>query len=243
MFQNFTTIVDIIDAMGYFKKGAIEHFFRSEDEAHALPSRRKDADKFFDIEVEMDSKLRLYCVRVTNEVVILLNGGVKDGYPNHCVKIYSELKRSEAKRKKLEYLTLNRPQNFQNDHYIICWPLEIVYDSKEKFCGFIMPLAFNGSEKLYEVCTIELHKKLSSGWRKFERTTSSGFQNRLKICTLIAGAIHSLHYLKKYTIVDLKPQNILLNLEGKISIIDVDSANGHVVRISSASLVSLSLFA
>jgi hypothetical protein len=76
-FDEFEVIVDIIDAIGYHKKGAEDCLFRFEDAAHALPSKRGYAKRVLEIEVIEDSGLRLYCIRLTNRVVILLNGGVK----------------------------------------------------------------------------------------------------------------------------------------------------------------------
>jgi hypothetical protein len=76
-FNEFDTILRIIDAIGYCKRGAEDCLFRFEDAAHALPSNRGDAKRILGIEVIEDSGLRLYCIRLTNRIVILLNGGVK----------------------------------------------------------------------------------------------------------------------------------------------------------------------
>jgi len=76
-FQEFDTILRVIDGIGNHFRGAELRLFRFEDAAHALPPKIKDADAVLDIEIIEHSQLRLYCIRLTNDVVILLNGGVK----------------------------------------------------------------------------------------------------------------------------------------------------------------------
>lgn len=144
-------------------------------------------------------------------------------YPNHCAKIFHPLKRTDAKKNKLSFMILNKVSSPVSHPYCFCWPIELVYDSNRKFIGFIMPLAYAGSEKLYELAVPKMSSKLNYSWQKFARNTTGGFQNRIKVCTNIAAAIHALHQSKIYTVIDLKPQNILINSEGKISITDIDS--------------------
>jgi hypothetical protein len=89
--------------------------------------------------------------------------------------------------------------------------------------GFMMPLAFSSSEKLYELTTPNISKKLQPNWSKFNRSSKIGMEKRLKICVNISICVHSIHESGNYVIVDYKPQNILVNTTGKISITDVDS--------------------
>ncbi|MFN8182206.1 MAG: hypothetical protein U0X34_10190 [Bacteroidia bacterium] len=158
------------------------------------------------------------------------------GFPNHCAKIYHHPKRNLLRKQKVEFMVQNKPSILSTTSYIICFPIEIIYDHKSNFVGFIMPLAFNGSEKLYELTTAKVAPRLQLHWSKFERTSKSGIERRLKVCVNIAQAIHDIHITNKYTIVDLKPQNILITNEGKISITDVDSfqisRNGNVLHFS-----------
>jgi DNA-binding helix-hairpin-helix protein with protein kinase domain len=144
-------------------------------------------------------------------------------YPNHCVKIYHTDKVSDFKKRKLEYLALNKPSNDTGSSYMFCWPKELVYDHLNKFAGFVMPLAFCGSEKLYEFCLPKISAALPADWQKLNRSADPKFHKRLKICFNLTFAVHNLHQGNKYIIIDLKPQNILLSKQGHISIIDVDS--------------------
>jgi hypothetical protein len=142
---------------------------------------------------------------------------------NSCVKIYHQHKRTEAKKCKIEFMIKNKPPVVSTSSYVICWPTETIYNSIGNFLGFLMPCAYSGSEKLYELTNINTPKRLQIQWSKFDRSKQSGIENRLKICVNIAIAIHSIHQGNKYVIVDYKPQNILISIDGKVSIIDVDS--------------------
>ncbi|MBI4929907.1 MAG: hypothetical protein HY841_04030 [Bacteroidetes bacterium] len=75
--SEYKIILKVIDAIGYHYRGAEPYLFRFEDKADALPPPRKSAKNILDIEIVMHSELRLYCIRLSNEVVVLLNGGVK----------------------------------------------------------------------------------------------------------------------------------------------------------------------
>lgn len=61
------------------KFGAQENFFRPEDNVKALPpSPKSTISKRVDFETrDKKSKLRLYCIVLSEEVVILVNGGEK----------------------------------------------------------------------------------------------------------------------------------------------------------------------
>ena len=58
------------------KTGALNYFFRFENRAQALPPISKY--KFSQLEIETkDFPLRLYCLRISDEIVILFNGAEK----------------------------------------------------------------------------------------------------------------------------------------------------------------------
>lgn len=73
--RDFDTIMAWLEKMGN-DLGARRIFFRDEEGANALPPRRGIMEQFAPAFVEF-SNLRLYCVRVSDQIVILLNGGIK----------------------------------------------------------------------------------------------------------------------------------------------------------------------
>ncbi|WP_069472079.1 protein kinase domain-containing protein [Candidatus Marithrix sp. Canyon 246] len=143
-------------------------------------------------------------------------------YKNYCIKIFHSNQRNPEREPKLSYMIKNSPSELIGDKYMICWPTELVYD-KNQFVGFIMPLAFEGSISLYDICRPTMKKNLDEKWHKFNLSTSQGVILRLKLCANLAIAIHKIHQMNHYMLVDMKPQNILLTDLGTISIIDLDS--------------------
>ncbi|MBI4929912.1 MAG: hypothetical protein HY841_04055 [Bacteroidetes bacterium] len=162
-------------------------------------------------------------------------------YPNHCVKKFYQQKRTDSKRRKIEYMIRNVPDNLKNDFFILCWPQDIVHDANRNFIGFIMPLAFGGSEKLYEFTLTPFPSKYGHAWIKFDRSNQTGRKNLYKLCCNICYAVAMIHHTNKYVFVDYKPQNILVTDEGKVSIIDMDSfqVSSTGVRLFPGDVVTL----
>jgi serine/threonine protein kinase len=143
-------------------------------------------------------------------------------YKNYCIKIFHSNQRNAEREPKLSYMIKHSPSELIGEKYMICWPTELVYD-KNQFVGFVMPLAFEGSISLYDICRPTMKKNLDEKWHKFNFSTSQGVILRLKLCANLAIAIHKIHQMNHYMLVDMKPQNILLTDLGTISIIDLDS--------------------
>jgi serine/threonine protein kinase len=143
---------------------------------------------------------------------------------DHCVKIYYSQYRTQQKAEKLRFMANHKPQQITDKtNYMICWVVDLVF-RQGAFVGFLMPLAFDNSIQLYELCTTKIRKNLAPIWhQKFDRNNDTSIENRLKLCVNIAIAIHNIHNTKNYVLVDMKPQNILVCPEGKVSIVDLDS--------------------
>lgn len=145
------------------------------------------------------------------------------GLQGMCAKIY-HLKQRDAKRhQKLVFMVANPPSPLVDKNHRICWPSQLLFNGQE-FVGFLMPLAFDNSIELYELSTPKIRDKYGVQWQDvFDRKNKSGRLARLKLCTNLSIAIHHIHRLKNYVLVDLKPQNILVTIDGKISVTDCDS--------------------
>ncbi len=151
-------------------------------------------------------------------------------FPNHCAKVFFVKKvtsksQSEHENRdfRIKYMILNPPVQLEDDKVRVCWPVDALYNGKH-IIGFIMPLAFNDSIQLYGLCQPKLKKKLSNDWHAtYNRLTKNGVLSRLKLCTNISIAINNVHNDSGYVFVDLKPPNILVTRDGKVSLIDCDS--------------------
>lgn len=149
---------------------------------------------------------------------------VKDLGSNLCAKIYYQKERTKEKEEKILQIVKYGSSKKQDDLFLLCFPTETLYDKNKNFVGFLMPLAFLESIKLYELVTYNIGRNLPNKWHiKYARYTVEGIKNRLKLCVNIAIAVHKIHETKKNVLVDFKPQNVLITSDAKISLIDLDS--------------------
>lgn len=97
--KDFSTIVYWLNKMGQ-ESGTLERFFRPEKGAKAIPI--------------YSSRLRLYCIRISDDLLILGNGGVKssqkvqdspDAYPSFLNII--TIQREFAKRRNRNEITIS----------------------------------------------------------------------------------------------------------------------------------------
>jgi len=67
------------------KRGALARYFRYEEQAGALPNRVPDEIVKLN---ETDQGIRLYCIRLSDNVLILLNGDIKTTQnPEYCPNV------------------------------------------------------------------------------------------------------------------------------------------------------------
>lgn len=162
-------------------------------------------------------------------------------YAGYCVKLYNKNKITDEKIKKLEYLLKHNPITDSKGHRSVIWIENIVY-LKEKnaknyvFGGLLMPIAEGYS--LEYLCSNKfplnrIRSNETTLYQKFDRTHPDNFKSRLVVCYNIAVALAQLHHSGLYVHADIKPENIIFNSKGKISIIDFDSVqvveNGKVL--------------
>lgn len=122
--------------------------------------------------------------------------------------------------KKLEYLIANPPV-LMNQHSVI-WPSDLV-EEHGRFCGYVMPTAVKG-QKLTILTLPDIKRKYQQDWGRFDHKRPGSESLRIKLCFNIAAALSQIHAAKRYVLVDLKPDNILVEPStGQISIIDIDS--------------------
>lgn len=169
-------------------------------------------------------------------------------YPHlgKCViKLYNNQDKALKCREKILYL-LMQPIPFINNWVRYCWPIGAVYDEIDnEFLGFIMPKAFEGSRDLLILDTYYPNQTIDDVFPKdvdwhsrFELLTEKGLKNRLIILHNLAQAIKGLHRTEEYVLGDIKPENVMMTSEGKVSIIDIDSCqvmkNGKLLFENSA---------
>ncbi len=152
-------------------------------------------------------------------------------YRSSVAKIYFPEKRTIKQAKKIQYLIQNPPElALHEGHQAVVWLQDSVYEN-DTFLGFIMPFAKGA--KLEILCSNRIPKSYINSWKRFSLKQSASRDLRLKICFNIATAVYQIHKTQKYVLVDLKPENVIIQPNGLVSIVDIDSVqvveNGRLV--------------
>ncbi len=150
-------------------------------------------------------------------------------YHGYVAKIYHETERKPQREAKIKYLIEN-PLTFY-DKLSFIFPEEIIYQDGE-FVGYLMPKA-RGEYDLTVLSSLTLSNKLTDDWvAQYRRDKPENLRNYQKIAHHLALAFAEFYQQEEYIFTDLKPENIKVNLQGKISVIDLDSlqiqGNGKV---------------
>ncbi|WCL81117.1 serine/threonine protein kinase [Saprospira sp. CCB-QB6] len=143
-------------------------------------------------------------------------------YSNRVAKIYHPHKRTAEKLAKLEILIkdpLAQGQEGVAPSFI--WPEALLQNEKGEQIGLMMPLA--QGKKLELLCLPKLPRKIDAAWKRLAFDQADSLKFRLKIAFNLVNALRQLQKRKKYVLVDLKAENILVQTNGQISIVDVDS--------------------
>ena len=94
------------------------------------------------------------------------------------------------------------------------WPIELLYDNKKKFKGYVMPKA-NG---------IELQNISSNRFDKYPKYKEfSTLRNKLILCQRLAVVFSNFYKSGNYSNGDIKPQNIYVDDKGYPMILDLDN--------------------
>jgi len=103
-FEEFSILLNSIENIG--KRGALPKYFRFENDAEALPPPRGTN---LGIIIPSDTELRLYCIRLNAEIVILLNGGVKtENKAQDCPNVSRYFRFANSLSKKITQMIITK---------------------------------------------------------------------------------------------------------------------------------------
>ena len=140
------------------------------------------------------------------------------GMPHLLAKIYhqnhfhSASARTEMQQKIDAMLMLN---NSHSNHLIIAWPIDALYDSAGVFQGYVMPKA---SSKTPILCAF-----IPTERRRLFPDYTWAYAPRIAFNLAVSVAL--LHEKSGLTIGDMNTENFLIDGNGLITLIDVDSYN------------------
>ncbi|WCL81806.1 serine/threonine protein kinase [Saprospira sp. CCB-QB6] len=141
-------------------------------------------------------------------------------------KIYHRPKRTKEREEKIALLIKHPPEEFQAGQWpSFVWPQDILLSQSGQFLGFVMP--FVQGKKLELLCLPKLPKKLNANWQRLALDQKNSRDLRLRIAFNLSLAIYRMHQQDRYVLVDLKPENVILQSNGQLALVDMDSVQVH----------------
>lgn len=142
---------------------------------------------------------------------------------NMCVKIYKKEHRSSELQRKIQYQVDNPPSEIKDGgDFVLCLPRDVVFVNGE-FVGFVMPMAFADSVSLKVLSSGKIPNHTNANIKNtYDRSDIKGGVNRLGVCVNLAHAVFKLHGAG-YVIIDLKPENFMVDNQNRISVLDLDN--------------------
>lgn len=105
----------------------------------------------------------------------------------------------------------------------ILFPEELLYNEQGAFVGFLMRQA-SGQIDLSALSTLSISVNLSPIWHeRYDRAHLLGVVRRAQLCQKIASVFAQMHQTGSFVMVDVKPENIRIALNGEVALIDIDS--------------------
>lgn len=145
--------------------------------------------------------------------------------PQHLTSRIAKLYRNDSKlserRRKVEYLIANRPHGCSTlDHSSVIWAEATLFRAGH-FLGFTMFRA--RGQPLELLCHASRTFPAISEWAKMDWSAPEGLTSRIRLCFNIATALYQIHRSNRYVLVDMKPENIIVQSNALVSLIDLDS--------------------
>ena len=136
------------------------------------------------------------------------------------VKVFKPSKRTPEREAKIKYMLANPPAYLDDPSNAVVWVNDLIYE-EGKFVGYTMNMAHG--VKLEYLCGNKVIKSIGKDFQKYDFKYKEAYFWRLKLAFNLAVAVVQLHKTKKYVAVDLKPDNVIVQANGKVALIDMDS--------------------
>jgi hypothetical protein len=142
-------------------------------------------------------------------------------YRHLVAKIYYPEKRTEEREAKMHYLMQHPPIVFQKGQPpSIGWVQDLVYKDN-RFLGILL-IKIEG-KKLTKLTLAKLSRRADKAWQRFSFKDPNATKLRLRTCFNLAVVIYQVHESGQYVLVDLKPDNVLMQPNGLLAVVDMDS--------------------
>jgi serine/threonine protein kinase len=142
-------------------------------------------------------------------------------YRHLVAKIYYPEKRTKEREAKMHYLMQHPPIVFQKRQApSIGWVQDVIYKD-QRFLGILL-IKIEG-KKLTKLTLSKLPRRADKAWQRFAFQDPNALKLRLRTCFNLAVVIYQIHESGQYVLVDLKPDNVLMQPNGLLAVVDMDS--------------------
>lgn len=132
----------------------------------------------------------------------------------------------ELRRARAEYLVQHAPANRGGRHegWEVAWPTELVTTLDQQFLGIAMPRVREAA-RLSELTAHPraVARRLGLRWSGYQLPSRLAMVLRLQLAARVARAVSAVHAEGRYVLVDLKPDNLLVDIDGRVTLVDCDS--------------------
>lgn len=146
---------------------------------------------------------------------------------------------AEHRRGHAEWLVAHPPSRLRGsaEGWTVAWPTELVTTTDGRFLGVAMPRvrdAVRLSELTAHAWTVS--RRLGARWAVYELPSRLALALRLQLAERVAQAVAAVHAGGRYVLADLKPDNILVQADARVTLVDCDSVQvaEHGVLLHSA---------
>lgn len=144
-----------------------------------------------------------------------------EAYQCYVVKLIHPNKRNSQRIAKAKLLAAHPPPLPPTEETTIIWIDHLVYDQSGAFVGLLMPEA--SGIQLELLTTAHLPRRHAADWADWARGQPKAWGKRLALGYQLAAAVYAVHQSERYSLSDLKPDNILVMPDGRLTLVDMDS--------------------
>lgn len=132
----------------------------------------------------------------------------------------------ERRRARAEWLVTHAPPRLRDvrEGWEVAWPTDVVTLPSGEFVGVALSRV-RGAVRLSELTAHAwtVSRRLGARWEVYQLPSRLALALRLQLAARVARAVAAVHASGAYVLGDLKPDNILLHADGRVTLVDCDS--------------------
>ncbi len=130
----------------------------------------------------------------------------------YLAKIYYKPNRDTQEKLKVMIENPTTNETRDSNHTYVAWPIDLLISKSNQFVGYLMP-NINNCMPMHEICVAKTRNRKAAGFNWYYLHTAA------LNYALCMGRLHQHHYV----VADIKTQNVLVDINARVTIVDSDS--------------------